>query len=136
MPLIRCSDQRRETLTQFYTAGDDEQVLKAGAAMLSIIDLLNAKFIETKLYGLTSLYSLNLLPEDTYKSPWYVSFTTDGTRFHIDYLVPESRQPWPNARVSGEAETIEQAIEFIVIAMAKSEGWVGNKELEKLLAGI
>lgn len=134
MPIIRCSDQKHATLGQFYTDGDDQQTLDMGARMLSLINLLDTKFKNTTIFGLTSLYRLNLLASDTYKSPWYVCFATDGRIFYIDYLVPESEQPWKYARVSGEAETLEQAYKYILIAMTKSEGWADNNELKKLLA--
>jgi hypothetical protein len=134
MPIIRCSDQNNQTLGQFYSDSDDQQTREIGAAMLSIIKLLDTKFKETTIFGLTSLYRLNLLANDTYKSPWYVSFITDGKNFYIDYLVPESQQPWKHARISGEAESFEQAYKYILIAMTKSGGWADNIELHKLLA--
>lgn len=134
MPIIRCSDQKHATLEQFYTDGDDKQTLAMGAKMLSLIKLSDTKFKDTTIFGLTSLYRLNLLATDTYKSPWFVCVATDGQIFYIDYLMPESNQPWADARVSGQAESLEQAFKYMLIAMTKSEGWTKNDELKKLLA--
>ncbi len=134
MPIIHCSDQKSKTLEQFYSESDDQLTRDNGAAMLTLIKLLDKKFIDTTIFGLTSLHRLNLLASNTYRSPWYVSFITDGFFFHIDYLVPESEQPWEHARITGEAKSFEQAYRYILIAMTKSGGWKDNVELRKLLA--
>ena len=134
MPIIRCSAQKNATLEQFYTEGDHKQTLDMGAKMLSLINLIDTKFKDTTIFGLTSLYRLMLLANDTYKSPWFVCIASDGQTFYIDYLVPKSNQPWADARVKGEAESIEQAFKYVLIAMTNSEGWSDNNELKKLLA--
>ena len=133
MPIISGSDQKNKSLTQFYSS-DHEQTREMGAKMLSLINLIDTKFIETKIFGLTSLYKLNLLSQDSYKSAHYVSIVTDGKIFRIDYLVPKHKQPWPEARISGETESLEQAFKYLIIAMTNSEGWQDNIELKNLLA--
>ncbi len=133
MPIISGSDQKNKSLKEFYSS-DHQQTLEIGAKMLSLINLIDAKFIDTKIFGLTSLYKLNLLSKDSYNSPHYVSIATDGQMFRIDYLVPDSEQPWEQARVSGETESLEDAFKYILIAMTKSKGWLDSSELKKLLA--
>jgi hypothetical protein len=40
-----------------------------------------------------------------------------------EYLLPETEAPWPDARVVGECEGVEAAVNMIRIAMEKSGGW-------------
>ncbi len=132
MPIIRCSDQTRKTLREFYSdITDGENPMIMGEYMISILDKLDEFFIETKIYGLTSLYFLNLLSHDTYKSDWYVQFiVSNNNEVRVEYLIPQSKQPWPHAMIKGETKSIEEGVKYILIAMKESGGWEGNQELE------
>ena len=137
MPLFRCSDQPSKNLEEFYTEismGGDEGI---GNSMLEVIQRINDIFKETTIYGLTSLYHLKLLAQDTYQSPWYVSIISSGPELsYVDYLLPEDKQPWPDARVKGEVRSYDELIKCIIIAMIESGGWPDNEELKERYAQI
>lgn len=123
MQLTRCQDQKRKTLEEFYTSTDP--VCQEGCkAMLDLIARLRALPDERLVYGLTSLYRLCLLAEDTWKSPWFVIISAlDKRNYHVEYLMPERAAPWPRAYVRGEARSEDEALQMIMTAMEKSEGW-------------
>jgi len=93
--------------------------------MLDFIVRLRALPNDRQVYGLTSHYSLLLLAEDTYQSPWFVSIDAlDLRNYYIEYLMPEAVWPWKQRTyVRGEAHSEDEAVEMIVIAMERSEGW-------------
>jgi hypothetical protein len=128
MHLIRCKDQKRQTLDEFYSElGRSDRFVdqNIGGAMLDLIARLRALPGEQQLFGLTSHYRLCLLDEDDYTAPWRVIISAvDRRDYSIQYLMPVRLAPWPNASVRGEARSIEAAVEMIIIAMEKSEGWV------------
>lgn len=67
MPIIRCKDQKRQTLEEYYNEWVSEKNQVAadiGKSMLKIIDLINDTFLETKIYGLTSHAHLLLFSQD------------------------------------------------------------------------
>lgn len=138
MPLIRCSDQCSQTLEEFYTersVSDADRPI--GSSILEIIRRMNETFKETTIYGLTSLYHLELLSQDTYKSPWYVSIISSGADLsYVDYLLPEDNQPWTNARVKGEARSYDELMAYIIIAMTECGGWPECNELKRLYASF
>lgn len=131
MHLTRCQDQKRQTLEEFYTepAQSAEPVSREGGeAMLDLLARLRALPDERRVYGLTSLYRLCLLAQDTWKSPWFVIVSAlDKQNYHIEYLMPERDAPWPHAYVRGEARSEDEAVRMILIAMEKSEGWKQDK---------
>jgi hypothetical protein len=47
----------------------------------------------------------------------------DKREYSIEYLLPARLEPWPHAYVRGEAHSEDEAVEMIVTAMARSEGW-------------
>ncbi|MGB8192724.1 MAG: hypothetical protein WCF67_12430 [Chitinophagaceae bacterium] len=137
MPLIRSSDQKSQSLEAFYQELTNESssvVEKAiGTAMLSFIEMVNQTFKQTTLYGLTSHYRLIIQKSESWKGDWYVAVHSIGDgNFQFEYKMPESSSPWKYAAVTGQANTIEDAKEYLVIAMVESEGWEDNKELRKL----
>ena len=137
MPLVRCSDQPSKSLEEFYTEISNGGDVDIAASMLEIIRRINGLFKETTIYGLTSLYHLKLLAEDTYQSPWYISIiSSDPENTWIDYMLPQHQQPWPNARVKGEAASHDEAIKYIIIAMTESGAWADNEELKRLYASL
>ncbi|SHN16169.1 hypothetical protein [Chitinophaga sp. CF418] len=137
MPIIRSSGQKSKTLEEFYlelTEGKSTEVEKEiGAAMLSFISMVNETFTKTTLYGLTSHYSLVIRETDDWKDEWYVTVYSIGDkRFQFNYKMPEATSPWKYATVHGQANSIEEAKDYLIIAMTESKGWIGNKELRKL----
>lgn len=140
MPIIRCKDQKSQTLEEFYfeRASDKHQLsTDLGKSMLAIIDLINNTFIETEIYGLTSHAHLLLLSQDRSDSDWFVSIITNGFQeFRIEYLIPKEKQPWPNATVKGATKSLDEFRNYIIIAMTESQGWKDNDELKRLYSHL
>ena len=79
--------------------------------MIRLIERLGTAFPDRSVWGLTSLYNLKLLAADDWKTPWFVTiFLPIGGTFVIDYLLPESEAPWPDARVRGETQSSMQSL--------------------------
>ena len=75
-------------------------------------------------YGLTSHWHLCLLATDTGQSPWFVKVVaTDRRNYHVSYRMPERLAPWRGAYVHGDAESEDEAVRMILIAMGWSGGW-------------
>ena len=127
MELSRCRDQNTKTLDEFYrefAESPEREWADIGRVMLDVIAHLRALPTPSRAYGLTSLYRLCLLAEDTYKSPWFIIISApDERNIDIEYLMPAHLAHWPNAYVKGCARSIDEAVEMIVIGMEKSEGW-------------
>lgn len=124
MHLTRCQDQKRQTLEEFYTEPSEPVTREGGQAMLALLARLRALPDERCVYGLTSLYRLCFLAEDTWKSPWFVIVAAlDKRNYHIEYLMPERDAPWPRAYIRGEARSEDEAVQMILTAMERSEGW-------------
>ena len=126
MHLTRCQDQRYQTLDEFYSdlCHSEEPTTRAvGGSTLDLIARLRAVPDERHIYGLTSLYRLCLLAEDTYASPWFVIVTPGQAQFYVQYLLPQRLAPWSGAYVTGEARTVDEAVRMILTAMERSEGW-------------
>ncbi len=127
MHLTRCQDQKSKTLEEFYTepSQSGEPVgREGGQAMLGLLARLRALPDERRVYGLTSLYRLCLLAEDTYTSPWFVIVSAlDKRNYYVEYLMPEAIAPWPHAYVRGEARSEDGAVQMILTAMEESGGW-------------
>lgn len=142
MPLIRCTEQKSQTLEEFYRELIPDKVKTLpdlGTPMLKVLKLINETFRETTIYGLTSHSTLVLLDKDSSLRPWYVSLngiqsSPDGERneYHIEYLMPRDKQPWPGAKIKGGATSLEQLRRYIVIAMTESNGWTESEELDRL----
>jgi hypothetical protein len=125
MKLTRCRDQSG-TLEQFYgeLVGSDDNVSRSvGEAMLRLLQELHSCPAHHEAWGLTSHYHLCLLAEDCYETPWLVRVIGSGSQYRIEYLLPKTMAPWPNAYVQGEASSPEQAINMVLIGMVRSEGW-------------
>ena len=134
MPIVRCSDQKHQSLEEFYLERlQEKKSSDMGKAMLSLIDSLNSAFKQTTIFGLTSHYHLILLSQDSFKTDWYVSVVAlDDKHYFIEYLIPEKIQPWPHAKVKGEARSLDDAMKYISIGMSESLGWPNNQELRSL----
>lgn len=108
-----------------------------GKAMLEFISIVNQTFTKTTLYGLTSHYSLVIQATDNWEDGWFVAVYSIGdNKFQFEYQMPEKQAPWNYAVVKGQANTIDEAREFLIIAMTESEGWSDNKELKKLYQNL
>jgi hypothetical protein len=126
MQLARCSEQRRNTLDQFYEEWirPDGEIGVDGQAMLDLIAALRASSDPRTAWGLTSHATLCLLSRDTGESPWYVRVIAPGHgRYVIEYLMPAASAPWPDAYVRGDAGTVDEAVAMIRTAMDRCEGW-------------
>jgi hypothetical protein len=124
MHLTRCQDQKRQTLEEFYTEPTEAVTREGGQAMLALLARLRALPDERRVYGLTSLYRLCFLAEDTWQSPWFVIVAALNQRnYYIEYLMPERDAPWPRAYIRGEARSEDEAVQMILTAMERSEGW-------------
>jgi hypothetical protein len=93
--------------------------------MVPLLARLRALADERRVYALTSHCQLCLLAEDSYVAPWLVVIEPHGTPIHseVDYLMPEGRGPWPQARVRGSAQSEDEAVQMILTAMEASAGW-------------
>ena len=139
MPIQRCSEQKRQTLEEFYTEFIPEKnqfLADVGTAMLRVIKLINDTFKETIIYGLTSHASLNFLTLDNSENDWFVTINSSGDEFYIEYLMTKNNQPWPNATVKGATKSLDELKNLIIIAMTESQGWTESLELQALYNSI
>jgi hypothetical protein len=142
MPLIQCSDQKRQTLEDFYKSLIPDKIktfADVGSPMLNVIKLINGTFKETLIYGLTSHATLLLLNKDSWQSTWFVALnglqtSPNGQRneYYIEYLMTADKQPWTDAKVKGVTTSLDELKKNIIIAMTESNGWTNSIELKKL----
>jgi class 3 adenylate cyclase len=127
MQLIRCHEQKSKSLDDFYTdiSNHDGSVdREIGKTMLALIARLRSLPDDRQAWGLTSHYRLCLLGEDSSATPWFVIISALDTRdYYVEYLMPERVAPWPHAYVRGEASSEDDAVQMILTAMERSEGW-------------
>jgi hypothetical protein len=128
MNLPRCSAQKGQSLDEFYGEMVPHETglgTRTGSAMLSLLARLRAIPDDRSVWGLTSLSRLCLLSQDLWHTPWHVVFCAVGGKddYVIEYLMPEASAPWPNAYVRGEARSEDEAVQMILTAMERSEGW-------------
>lgn len=136
MPIKRTSDQS-QTLEQYYSemlASENQLQQWKGRDMLAFIEVVNQTFVETQLYGLTSIDRLIIQAENSWKSDWYVIVSAVAGEYYFEYLMPKSKAPWENALVRGTAKSLQETRRYLIVSMKESEGWKGNFELEKLVA--
>ena len=129
MPLTRASSQSATSLQDFYESlvnSEDSVSSSVGTQMLSLLPLLDDLCRTQHAWGLTSLAHLWLLSEDAWTSRWHVCITAcPGEGYRIRYRMPETRAPWPDAVVDGQARDEAHACQLIAIAMRESGGWLG-----------
>ena len=125
MELIRCKDQGSKSLIEFYESFDEKgNFYECGIAMISLIERLKSWPCDYRVYGLTSHERLCLLDEDRHNSPWFVIIRAiDKNNYFIEYLMPQKEAPWQGAYVKGEAFSEDDAVQMILLAIEKSEGW-------------
>lgn len=102
--------------------------------MLAFVNMINETFKETELWGLTSHSRFVIQAKDNWKAEWYITVANIGTNdYYFEYLMPKDKQPWEHARIRGEANSLEEAKKYLLIAMHESEGWKENAELDNWL---
>jgi len=146
MPLIRCSEQKRLTLDEFYKEFIPDKTntfADTGSPMLNVLKLINDTFKETIIYGLTSHETLLLLDKDSSLSPWFVALSglatsPNGQRneYYIEYLMTSDKQPWPNAIIKGGTTSLDVLKKYIIVSMTESKGWTDSEELKRLYQEI
>lgn len=136
MPIIRRSEQKRQTLEDFYKEfiPKPEDVFgDVGTPMLEVLDFLNLSFENTIVYGLTSHDHLLLFNSDK-SDDYYVSIVGYKSKYYnefiIEYLLPSDKSPWEGAVVRGVTRQMEDFKKMIIISMTESGGWKDNPELE------
>ena len=139
MPIIRNTKQSIDKdLYGFYaelTDDANEVVTKAiGKNMLALIEMINQTFVETKIWGLTSLYRLVLQTKDQWDSERFVTIYCIGNNeYYFEYLMTDSKKPWDYATVKGVTQNLTEAKKYLLISMKESGGWANNVELKKRL---
>jgi len=139
MPLIRCTEQKRLTLEEFYKEFIPNKIdtfADVGTPMLKVLKLINDTFKETTIYGLTSHATLLLLNKDSSLSPWFVALNGLSNEYYIEYLMTSENQPWPNAIIKGGTTSLDELRNYIIIAMNESKGWADSNELKELYKNI
>lgn len=135
MPLIRCKEQKSQTLEDFYNecfVSDNRISSNLGKAMLQIIEKINQIFIETIIFGGTSHDHLLLFTTETNNADWYVAIIANAYEYYIEYRMPKYKQPWEDATVKGVTTSLDEFMNYLIIAMTESGAWAENKELTGL----
>ena len=126
MKIQRCKDQKDKTLEEFYSellASEDKILKSIGQSMLNLLAAISKESMPKNIYGLTSLYQLKLLAQDTFISAWYISIISCGyEKFFIDYLGDIENDKY----IRLEASNISETIKLIKLAIIKSKGWVNS----------
>ena len=137
MPFFTFLYQNNQKLDGFYKEFTSEikTVVESefGNIMNSFISIVNKTFQITTLFGLTSHNSILIYPTENKDEGWLVkvSFNCEQ-KVQIEYKLPENKSPWKYALIKGQTDNIQEARDFLIIAMEESEGWLDNKELSKL----
>lgn len=120
MLLERCKDQPSLTLDQAFTPPEVSPDMSF--AMLGLFRRLRQRGSERQAWGLTSLHQVVLLAENTWESPWYVTFiAASESWYRVSYMLPEGNEPWTT--LSAETDNEDSAVAMILEAMDLSEGW-------------
>ncbi|RYE47310.1 MAG: hypothetical protein EOP48_21515 [Sphingobacteriales bacterium] len=135
MPLTRSSEQKRQTLEEFYSEwASSKEIISSniGKTMLSVIERVNSTFLETKIYGLTSHAHLTFRPDDSNGNEWYVAIIANADEYHIEYRMTKDKRPWKDATVKGATKSLDEFMTYIIIAMTESGVWSKSEELKRL----
>jgi hypothetical protein len=65
----------------------------------------------------TSHTKIHLKAGDDYRLPALVSIDCSGGWFHIEYRMPPTEAPWPDAYVTGRTPDVQRAGEMIVFGL-------------------
>lgn len=121
MKIGRCSVQKSSTLREFY-GGDKEHQQVFGQPMLRLLDELEARESPYTVFGLTSHFTLVLLPSDDYAQQWAVTVVW-ADRYVVRCLLPDGQGPWRDATAEGNATDVSTAADLLLKAMELSERW-------------
>ena len=122
MALVRASCQGGTLADIFRKAPTSEEY----ALMLELIPLLEEALSERNVWALTSHKSIVLLAKDDYTSPGFVTIIpkpAPDAPYEIHFVASATESPWPDAIVMGNAATKERAVEMVLTAIARSDGW-------------
>jgi hypothetical protein len=100
--------------------------------MVGLIDRINEEFITTPIWLLTSHHHLVLMDSPDYDGgDWLVSVRSIvGQEYFLTYRMPDHICPFSRSTsVETSALGLEQAIQYIRIAMKASGGWTDSPEL-------
>ena len=136
MPIKRSSYQASKSLEEFYTSFAEHQneiFAKGAIQMIEFIKAINDTFVETQLWAHTSHSRLGIQAKDDEFLTNVIYVSNIGIdEFYFEFKLPKSKEPWENAWVKGKANSIEEAIKFLLISMEETEEWKDNLELLKL----
>lgn len=125
MILERCKDQIGSIEKFYQKIAAESENGDAALAMLALIEKLRASPPEDRaVWCLTSLHRLCLLSSNSSDTKWYVDVAAlNESTYFIEYRMPDGVAPWPEARVRGEAKSLDEALKMTLIGLEKSEGW-------------
>lgn len=137
MPIIRNSKQGKD-LHSFYAEltheSNDVVTRTVGTNMLALIEMINQTFVETQIWGLTSLYRLVLQTKDQWNSEWFIIINCIGNNeYCFEYLMTEDKKTWKDATVKGVTQNLAEAKKYLLIAMKECGAWENNDELKRRL---
>ena len=130
MQVTRRQGDNTETIDDHYgkllrSPNDLQRVF--GQTMLDLIGRLRSVSDDRHVFVMTSMDQLLLMakPEGSAGgSPWFVRiWALDKRNYRIEYLMPKPLAPWPWARVHGNASSEDEAVQMVLTAMERSEGW-------------
>lgn len=139
MPIISCLEHRYQTLEEFYSewANSDNNISSdIGKAMLRVVEKINQTFIETTIYGGTSHAHLQLFVNETNWESWYITIIANSDAYLIEYRMSKNKKTWGDALVKGATKSLDEFINYIIIAMTECEAWASNMELKRLYKKI
>ena len=123
---------KRDFYRRIIESSSSPDSAKSAQGMIRLIDHLDAEFPVTDIWLLTSHNHLVLMDAPTYDGgEWLVTIQGIlGAEHLLSYAMPARESAFSQpAEVHTSAMEIEQAIEFIKIAMRSSGGWPGSPEL-------
>jgi hypothetical protein len=135
MPILPCIEQNRQSLEEFYgewASSDNRISSDLGKAMLQVIEKINQIFIDSTIFGGTSHAHLLFFTTETNWADWYVAIIANSDEYHIEYRMAKEKQPWPDAMVKGATKSLDEFVNFIIIAMNETGAWANNEELRRL----
>lgn len=129
MPIKRSISQSQQSLIEFYKEAVDSNELVTmdiGKTMLRIIQRIDNYFVFNQIWGLTSLYHLQLLTGSDASSEAPISFIgNDGSYKLATQYIPELNDYQVNQEFNNE----DAFFEHLLLEMRKFEPWKHYDEL-------
>ncbi|MFK7971486.1 MAG: hypothetical protein AB8F95_14040 [Bacteroidia bacterium] len=113
MPIKRSTDQKSVTLAEFYERArdsDDAVASEIGKAMLEWIAAIDQQFPNRLIWGVTSLYRLQLHHVEHYTSDIYTSIIATKGEYHIEFNNQEKQKTIINS-LSKAMAILEEILE-------------------------